>query len=295
MPSFDPRRLAARRRELLQADHVRRRAGWVMVASAGVGLVTAIGGTAVAWHLTGAVNEATTESLAVTIDALDTLEDTLAVADDVVTDTADSLDAVETNLDALDTSVATGSDVVGDASDLTGAASPALADIAATLRRLEDLGLQIDGLLTTVSNLPLAPDYDAANGLGPTFGDLADDIEPLPAAFGATSASLARFETSLVTLQTELGGLVESVGEVNRGLDDSRELIDDYRASVADARALAVDTSDGLERDETMLRILIVIGGLNFAVIQLVPLWVGWELLDGQDEPDRDPGRAVSR
>jgi hypothetical protein len=269
-----------RRRELMARPDVRRRAGRALVSLAAVGAVTALVGTVVAWRLLGNVNDATSDSLDVTIEALDSLEDTLDVAEELVGSTTTSLAAVEANLEALDESFTTGSAVVGDAGELTGSAEPALRNVAATLRQMESLGEQIDGLLVIVTSLPLAPDYNPDNGLGPTLGQLAEDLEPLPDAFGSTSDSLARFEESLATQQSEVATLAESLREVNLSLDGSQELLAGYRTQVAEARELAVGSRNDLDRDQLLLRLVLLVAGLQFALAQLVPLWLGWQLLD---------------
>lgn len=274
------RNLAERRRRILRTAHLRRRAGKIMVVIAAVGVGTAMAGMAVGWLVISDVNDATHDSLDVTIQSLDSLDDTLGLAEEVIGSTTASLTAVEANLDALDASFADGATVTGDASDLTGAAGPALGESVATLRQMETLGGQIDSLLATVATLPLAPDYNPDAGLEATFGQLADDLEPLPDQFATTSDSLARFESSITTLQTEVAALADSVRAVNDGLDGSEALLGSYRAAVEEARQVAEDSRRDLTRDENLLRLIIVIAGLNFAASQLVPLWVGWELLE---------------
>jgi methyl-accepting chemotaxis protein len=269
-----------RRRDLLRSEPVRRRAGRAMLGVGAVGLVVATAGTVVAWRLVGHVNDATRDTLDVTVESLDSLENTLDLAEEILVSTTDSLDAVETNLDAIGSSFDTGSEVVSDLSDLSDTTGPALSDATATLRQLETLGSQIDTILATVASVPFGPDYDPENGLGATFGRLADNIEPLPVELAETSTSLDDFETTLGTLETEVGILADTIHEVNEGLDGSEALLDGYRTNVEEAQEVANRSRDDLDQDDTMLRVLILIAGVNFAATQIVPLWIGWELLD---------------
>jgi ABC-type transporter Mla subunit MlaD len=251
-----------------------------MIGVGAIGLVVAAVGTFVAWRLIGDVNDATKDTLDVTVETLDSLENTLDLADEILVSTTDALDAVETTLGAIETSFDAGSGVVSDASDLTGSTGPALEDVAVTLRQLETLGAQIDLILTGASAVPFGPDYDPENGLSVTFGRLADDIEPLPAELAATTTSLDDFEVALGTLQTEVGTLTDTIQEINEGLDGSEELLDEYSSSIDEAQQVAIRSRDDLVQDERVLRIIILIAGINFAATQIVPLWVGWELLD---------------
>jgi hypothetical protein len=264
--------------------------GRILVATGAVGAVTAIVGTVVAWIVIGDVNQATRDSLDVTISTLDSLQDNLDLAGELIGATTTSLESVEASLDALEASFVPGSAVVGDASDLTASTAPSLRNVTGTLRRLETLGSQIDTILSSLSSLPLTPDYDPEQGLGDTFGQLATDLEPLPDELEATSASLAELEAVLPALQTELGALADSVRAVNDGLAGSEELLDGYQANLDQARAVAEGSRRDLSRDEILLRLVIVVAGLTALAAQLVPLWLGSELLDRTAPEGPAPG-----
>lgn len=280
--------LRARGRSLLQSEVVQRRAARVMLFAACLGLLLAAVGTFVAWQLVGDVNDATADTLDVTVESLQSLDDALVLTEDLLGSTSESLTAVETNLEAVSGTLESGTDVIGDVGDLASTTGPALDDVSTTLRQLEVIGAQVDGALSGLSALPLGPDYDAENGLGTTFGRVADDLEPLPAQFAETSESLTEFEGSLAELEVELVTLTETVGGVNDDLAESEQLIDDYRTTVSRARDVAERSRDDLEQDETALRIIIVLAGLNFAATQIVPFWLGWQILDSLDEDDDD-------
>jgi hypothetical protein len=59
----------------------------------------------------------------------------------------------------------------------------------------------------------------------------------------------------------------------------SSALLDQYRASAAEALELARASRDDLETDRTRSRIAAVVLGLTIALGQVVPAWVGRELL----------------
>ena len=283
-PTTSGEGLRARGRRLLRTEKVQRRAARIMLGTATVGLLLAVIGTVVAWRLVSDVNDATADTLDVTLESLQALDEALLLTGDLLGSTSESLDAVETNLAAVSGTVGSGNAVVGDVGDLAADTGPALTDVTATLEQLEEIGTEVDGLLAALSGLPLAPDYDVEEGLGATFGQVAADLEPLPAQFTETAESLAELETSLGELETELAALTEAVGAVNEDLAVSGTLIDEYRTTVARARDVAERSRNELQRDETMLRILIVLAGLNFAATQIVPFWLGWQITESLDE-----------
>lgn len=259
--------------------------GWVMLVVAAVGVAAAIAGVTVAWRLLARVDTATADTLAVTVDALDSISDTIDVADGTVAATSEALTELQATLSTLAVSLDTGGDVVADTGRLTGTAAPALADATVTLRQMESVGERIDGFLAAVANIPFTPDFDPEGGLGVTFGRLADDLDPLDEELAATARSLEEFEGSLGELRTDVDALVVTIGEVNEELTAGEDLLVGYRGDVTRAREVALSSQAGLNQDQTALRWLILVAGLAFAVAQLVPLWIGLSLLTARTHP----------
>lgn len=271
-----PRRDSAYRFGSARAN---RRAGRLMVAVAVVGLVVSVTGTFVAWRLVGEINSSTRDTLGVTIETIDSVENSIDLADQVLGASADTIETGAATLDAVAESFDSATGVVGEVDDLTTTVGPALADAATTLRRLEGVGATIDDLLGGLSSIPFGPDYRPEQGLGDTLGDLAADIEDLPAEFLQTSEDLQDFEASLVDLEREVTRLSADIGDVSARLEGSDAIIDGYRSNVSDARAVALSTRDDLDGDVALMRLLLVIGGINLAIAQIVPYWIGRTLI----------------
>ena len=255
-----------------------------MFATGVIGIIVVLAGTALSWKLVGDINRATGESLDVTVDALESMEDTVDLADDLIGSTSESLGSVEGTLGTVSDSFTTGSATISDIGELTDTAEPALRDAAVTLRELEGLGGTIDGVLVGLSEIPFGPDYDPDVGLGQTFGRLAEDIEPLPDEFAETSESLGEFEVTLTELEEHVSALEADVAQLNEDLATSQELVAQYRDNVTTAKDVAERSRRDLTQDQTLLRVILLVAGVNFAVAQIVPLWVGWELQDGDAE-----------
>lgn len=261
------------------AHESERTVGFVLVVVAVIGMLVALAGVVVGWQMVGSVNTATTDTLDVTVDALGSISDTIEVADGTVSSTSEALSDLETTLLTLSEALRSGATVVDDTGQLTETSGPALTDAALTLRQLESVGEQIDGFLSALSNVPFSPDFDPDRGLGATFGRLAGDIEPLDAEFAATAASLEQFEGSLTDLQADVDGLAVTIGRVNDDLLNSKVLLDQYRDNVAEATLVAERSQGDLGRDQTMLRLFIVLAGLSLALAQVAPLWMGLRLI----------------
>jgi len=250
-----------------------------MVAVAVAGAFTAVAGTAVGWVFVGQLNDTTTESLDVTEQALDAVDDTIDLADDVLVSTTEAVDALAEALEAVSGSFDSATGAIDDIADLARTIGPSLEEATGTIRRLEGLGGTIDGVLGALSDIPFGPDYDPDDGLGETFGRLAESLEPVSGELETTAGGLTEFTDSAGELQRQLDELAASVRTVDDDLTTTDDLVDQYRASVADARGVAERAGDDLDGTVTLLRVLLVIGGISLLISQIVPLWVGRELL----------------
>jgi methyl-accepting chemotaxis protein len=261
-----------------------RRAGRLMISLGVVGALVAVFGTIGGWIFVGQVASASDDSLEVTVQALDAVDDTIDLADEVLTSTVGAVDALAGTLETVSGSFGTGTAAIDEIAALADTLGPSLEDAGETVRSLERVGGQIDDVLGRLSSLPLGPNYDPDNGLGDTFGRLADTLEELPVQLESTSNSLTDFTENAGPLEDRLDRFANSVGAIATDLVDTGALVDQYRRSVDDARSLAVETKSDLDASVVMMRLLLVAGGVTLLLGQIVPLWLGRSLLD--DLPD---------
>ncbi|MGE5209623.1 MAG: hypothetical protein ACM3MM_00055 [Acidobacteriota bacterium] len=260
-----------------------------MVGVGVAGMLIAVSGTIVGWIFVGQLATASDDTLEVTLQSLDAIDDTIDLADEVLGSSVDAVDALAGSLAAVSGSFDAGTQAIEDIAGLATTIGPSLEDAGRTVRTLERIGDDIDSVLNALSNLPLAPDYDPDAGLGDTFGQLADTLETLPGQLESTATSLTDFTGSADELQQQLDDLTASVVSISEDLGDTDALVEQYRASVADARALALSANDDLDTGVVLMRILLVAGGITLLLGQVVPLWLGRSLLDDADAHDR-PG-----
>lgn len=270
-------------------DLRRRRAGSVMILVGILGLIVAVAGAAVGWRLVGDLRDATTESVDLTLETLDSVEDTVDLSEDVLDAIGTTVGTTESTLRAVDVSFDAGSDVISEVADLTSTVGPTLSDVASVLRQLEGVAGTVDDLLDDLSSIPFGPDYEPDQTLGDTVGTLASTVEELPGQFESASEDLADFDDSLLDISEQVAELTTAVGDVRTELDGTQRLVTQYRSNIADARAIAESTRDDLDTDVTLMRIVLVVGALTLILGQIVPFWLGRELLStSRDVPTTD-------
>ncbi len=271
---------------LWRSPRDQRRAGRLMIGLGVVGSLVAVFGTIVGWVFVGQLTDASDNTLEVTVQTLDAVDDTIDLAEEVLISTVDAVDSLAGTLESLSVSFESGTTAIDDVASLADTLVPSLTEVGDTVRTLERVGGQVDGALDALSNIPFAPDYDSDTGLAETFGRLADTLEELPEELSGTATSLNEFTASAGELQVELDRLTMSVGVVAADLANTAVLVDQYRTSVSDARDLAVETKSELDISVVLMRILLVTGGITLLLSQIVPLWLGRSLLDDRPSPD---------
>lgn len=265
-----------------------RTAGRIMVVTAAVGLVVAVVGTVVAWRLVGQVGGAVDESLAITDESVDTIEDTIVVAGQVVDDVGAALGALDDVLVQLRDGTRDVEPVLGDVEDLTTDVPTALSAFQDTLDRVAGAAGEVDAILVQLARLPLAPSYDPETTLSAQLDQLSDDLDPVIETLAASGDDLAALRVTTSELRAELGGLTSDVRALVTRMDESSALIDRYQAQAGRAGDLVDGSRDDLDGSVTAMRVLVILGGLVFAAGQLVPLWVGSGLLSS--DPTRRDG-----
>jgi methyl-accepting chemotaxis protein len=250
-----------------------------MVGIAVVGLVVAVVGTVVAWRFTGELHTALDDSLAITEDAVITVEESIVLADRVLVDVAAGLGGLDATLFELERSIGDAGPVLDDVAELSGDVPVALIALQDTLGEVAAAAREIDSLLSVVSQLPFAPDVAPERSLADQVGRLSADLDPIVATLEGSAEGLGELAASTDRLRLELGQLSRDVRVITNRLEESARLVGRYREQAAEAGGLAARTRADLAGQVATMRLLIVLGGLVFAASQFVPLWVGADLL----------------
>ena len=95
-------------------------------------------------------------------------------------------------------------------------------------------------------------------------------------------SDLEGFVAGSAVLRAELDALVDDVARVRTSLAGSGELVESYRRSTGDALAVSAQSRDDLDADVARARVLVVVLAAAFAAGQVVPAWLGRELIAGR-------------
>jgi hypothetical protein len=249
-----------------------------MVVVACVGLVASLSGLVVGWRLLGQVDTNVDESLALTADALVTLDQSLEVADDVMTSVGQGLGTVAATLDAVTATFGAGTQVLADVARTTEQLPPSFARLDQALANAQAAAAVIDDALGEIDRLP-SVNIDTGPGIAPSIQQVRSELGPLAQNVSASTADLRTLATSGGDVGRQLGQLRTDVAQVDAELARSHGLIAAYRETARDAMSLADRSRSDLGDDVTLSRVLLVVLAVAVAVGQIVPFWVGRELL----------------
>jgi hypothetical protein len=257
----------------------RRNAGRTMIVVACVGLIASITGVVVGWRLLGQLETNVDESLALTGDALVSLDASLDVADSVIASVAQGLTTVEQTLTAVDTSFHDGTSVLDDVATTTEQLPPSFARLDQALANAQEAAVVIDDAVAQLDRLPIGVNIRSDAAIAPSIQQVRTELGPLAQNVDAATDDLRRLSASSTDVSEHVSQLRSNVADVNRQLTRSSNLIDAYRDTAHEAQDLARRSRSDLGGDITLSRVLLVILGLAVAVGQIVPFWVGRELL----------------
>jgi hypothetical protein len=255
------------------------------MVAAGVACVASLIGVVVAWRLVGHLRHTTESSLVIVGDTLATVDDTLELADSIVDSVDDGIETVGRSLATISTTVEDGGATLDVFADVTSNVAPSLARVDSGLGGLQSAVDVVDGFLRQLSAAPFGPDYDVENGLAASVEAVRNDLRPIAEDLQDASASLSGLAASSDDVIARLDELAQDLDGVDRALDESRILIERYRRSTTEAAALATTTSDELDRDVWLSRLLIVVLGVSVAVGQIAPFHIGRELARSPQRP----------
>lgn len=272
----------------------RRAVGRVLVVTALVGVVAAAVGVVVAWTLVGDLRRGVDDSLRVTVESIETIEDTLEVAAGVNSSVVDGLADVQAALESVGEAAAAGQDTLVVVAQLAEDIPPNLDNIDDALGRLQGVAGVIDSTLRAVSRLPVGPDFDPDQPLDDAVADVRGDLRPIADALRHSQDEFDALVESAEGFDAEIAAITADLESTRTALADADVLIERYQASAAEAGRLAVEARDRAGADVTRARVLVVVIGVLFALGQLAPYTVGrWlQAPDPVTGPDATAGSA---
>jgi ABC-type transporter Mla subunit MlaD len=256
------------------------------------GAVVGVIGLVVGRQLVTELERSVDDSLVLTADALDSVADTVEVARSVVDTIDDGLATVGDVTAEVASSLDSTERVLGRVATATGGQLPdGIESVTDALPTLVTVAGAVDDALRLLSQAPFGPNYDPDVSFDDALRPVAETLTPVPDELRAVSSDLAALASSSATVREDVDRLADDVSAVSAELAEAKLLLDRYAETATGAQQLAARTRGDLEGQSDLARLLVTLLGLSFVAGQIVPLWIGRELLQRPIlPPDEVPG-----
>ena len=251
-----------------------------MVAIGCIAMVVSVVGILVGQSVIGQVQGSVDDSLVLTNQALVVVVDSIHTTSTIVATVRTGVTNISSTLDTLNKSVADTTTAIAGSTTFIGTSLPSALDaVNNVLPTIQSVAHSVDSALRVISQAPFGPNYNPAKPFDQAIGDLSTAISPLPAELRTLSQQFNGLTASSKKISDQLGVLSGDVQRLDQQLSQVSALVDRYAQTAANAQAVTALSRHNLASSARAARVLLVLLGALFAIGQIVPIWLGTELL----------------
>lgn len=276
---------------------LKRFVGLIMIILGLLGLTVSVLGYIYGRQVIAQIGTGIDDSLSLVSETLDNVQETLVVTKDTIEEANNTLNTVETL--AIDVSVAVDETrpLLDQAATITSQEIPdSLETIQGTIPTLVTVADSIDTTLGTLNKFqinesilgfniqydlginyePEVPFSEAVSEIGDSLDGLPESLRELDGTISTTNANLVIVSDDMVQVATDLGTLNEQLTEFLPVMDEYIRLSGEANDQIRQARS-------SINTNIDMLQLMVTIFMIWLGLFQFLPLYVGAELLSGQE------------
>jgi hypothetical protein len=272
----------------------------VTVMIAGIlGVIIALAGIIGVWAAKPTVEEVAVKTVSTLKTSLDTSQQVMEVTKNALGGTIDSVNALQTMLTATAASVTDTQPLLEKINTILGETLPNTLTSAADSLVVAQQGAQvIDSAIRSfdtfksflgsvpliggfISGAPSEEPYNPDRPLYESLGDVATNLQGLPATFTGMSESLNKADDNLVTIEESLSTMATSVGTISSSLEQYQTMIGQSQQSMKDLLVILGNVSENLSTYLTIAAVILTVFLAWLLIAQIVILTQGYELFKG--------------
>src|SRR4051794_14182243 len=247
-----------------------------------VGVIVSLVAAVVGQVVIGDVENSVDDSLVQTNNALDVVLDSINLTQTIVNTVQSGVKSIGTTLTTVTSSLDQTSAAINSSTEFIGGSLPdALDAVSNVMPTIQSIANSVDDALRFASQAPFGPNYNPAKPFDEAIGELAAAISPLPEQLRQLSQDFTGLDSSSQAISTQLGPLATDVQRLDEQLGQVSTLVDRYAKTATEAQFLTAVSRARLATSARTARVLLVLFGLVFAFGQIVPIWLGRELMRG--------------
>jgi hypothetical protein len=275
---------------------IRRLLGLVIIIIGLGGIALSVAGMTVAPHLIDTIGDSLESNLILVSKSLDTVQETLLLAQSTVTEVTGGLDTVEASAVHLGQTLNQTRPLLDQISTIASDEVPQSLDaIQATMPDLVQVAAAIDDTLTILNRFKideqifgipirydLGIDYNPAVPFDESVSSIGRSFETLPGQLRGLDAYVAVANDNLALISEDVLAISQDLDGVNGRIAELDPLLEDYLRTVVELNDSTRQTRQIILNELTNLKRIVTIALAWVALSQLAPLYLGLELLRGR-------------
>ncbi|MEJ2750843.1 MAG: hypothetical protein P8183_23490, partial [Anaerolineae bacterium] len=275
---------------------IRRLLGLVIIIIGLGGIALSVAGMTVAPHLIDTIGDSLESNLILVSESLDTVQETLLLAQSTVTEVTGGLDTVEASAVHLGQTLNQTRPLLDQISTIASDEVPQSLDaIQATMPDLVQVAAAIDDTLTILNRFKideqifgipirydLGIDYNPAVPFDESVSSIGRSFETLPGQLRGLDAYVAVANDNLALISEDVLAISQDLDGVNGRIAELDPLLEDYLRTVVELNDSTRQTRQIILNELTNLKRIVIIALAWVALSQLAPLYLGLELLRGR-------------
>lgn len=267
--------------------------GIIMIAIGVSGLVLSFAGLIAGHRLVDNIGAGLEANLTLTIESLETVNDTLLLTKATVGQMEEALVTVEETADNVVIAIDDTQPLLEEASQVTTEDVPtSIEAFQETLPALTDVAGTIDDTLRTLSSfgfersllgVPLAfdlgIDYDPEVPFDQSVRQIGDSLEGMPEDLRSLKVHLDQANSNLGTISSNVDTISGNLNEINESVAELEPLLDDYQSIVTQLSDRARQTRTFVTQQLDQVKIIVTIVAIWLGLTQIAPIYLGWELM----------------
>jgi septal ring factor EnvC (AmiA/AmiB activator) len=275
---------------------IRRIVGLIFIVVAVVGWVIAYLGTQLTNQFIDDLVLSMNNALEITSQTLTNVESTLVVAKQTVTDLGATLTTLETTANDVATSINDAQPLMDEVNTVVIQDVPtSIERLQNTLPALVEVAGVVDSTLITLSSFQIDQDilgfnlnYDLGIDYNPTVPfdqavlELGASLEGLPETLRSLETHLETTESSMDVMSQDIDQLATDMANLNTSITEAQPVLDEFIRITTDVNGRLLIAQEQLDNQAEQVKQIFQIIFIWMAVLQLVPLYLGLEMVAGE-------------
>jgi methyl-accepting chemotaxis protein len=264
--------------------------GTLLIVASIIGLIFSVVGLVGIWQVQPKIEAGLSETLTLLSDSLGATYQGLVVTQDSMEQSISSVNTLAQTVSAIGVTINTTSPLLDSVATLVGEELPATVETTRqSLLSAQQGAAVMDGVLSVITAIPLISSqrYNPEKSLSTSLGEVAANIEGLPAKFQDMAANLSTTSSSLVEVEAGMTTMATDIQAIGKSLEGYNAVMEQYKTTVDTVKTQIDQINAGSEQIVSVLIWAITIFLVWMAIAQIGLLTQGIEwVMRGRKKPN---------